>query len=381
MQDRIYLSKATATEVEEAFVLDALRSGWVAPLGPHVDAFEREIAERTGVDHALALASGTAALHLALLGLGAKPGTAIVVPSMTFSASAMPVMYTGAEPVFVDALPDANVDPELFFEAIDTVQSGGTPVVAAMTVDLFGRCADYDELETGLRDRGIPLLEDAAEALGASYHGKAAGSFGAMSALSFNGNKIMTTSGGGMLLSDDADAIARARYLSTQARQPVAHYEHVDVGYNYRLSNILAALGRAQLTRLDEMIARRRQIRQMYADAFEDISGVSFLGRPEFGRDDAEDNCWLTCIVIDPDVTGVTPDSAIAELASENIESRHLWKPMHLQPVFASHRSFLSGVSENLFNGGLALPSGSTLRDDEVERVVEVLRGVLGTSR
>ncbi len=378
---RIHLSKAVVTDVEERFVLDALRSGWIAPLGPHVDAFEREIADRVGAEHALALSSGTAALHLALLGLGAKPGTAVVVPSMTFSASAMPVMYTGAEPVFVDALPDANVDPELFFEAIDTVQSEGTPVVAAMTVDLFGRCADYDDLETGLRERGIPLLEDAAEALGASYHGKPAGSFGAMAALSFNGNKIMTTSGGGMLLSDDAEAIARARYLSTQARQPVAHYEHVDVGYNYRLSNILAALGRAQLTRLDEMIARRRQIRQMYADALKDMPGVSFLGRPHAGRDDAEDNCWLTCIVIDPDVTGVTPDSAIAELASENIESRHLWKPMHLQPVFASHRSFLSGVSENLFNGGLALPSGSTLRDDEVERVVEVLRGVLGTSR
>lgn len=377
MTDRIYLSKAVATEVEERYVLDALRSGWLAPAGPDVDQFEREVATRAGVGHAVALASGTAALHLALLGLGARPGTAVVVPSMTFAASANAVVYTGAEPVFVDSGPDANIDPELMFTAIDKVRAAGTPIVAAMSVDLFGRCADYDDLVAGLRERGIPLVEDAAEALGASYRGKPAGSFGAMAALSFNGNKIMTTSGGGMLVSDDADVIARARYLSTQARQPVAHYQHVDVGYNYRLSNILAALGRAQLTRLDEMVSRRRQIRQMYADAFRDVPGVSFLGRPEAGRDDAEDNCWLTCVVIDPDVTGVTPEMAIVELANENIESRHLWKPMHLQPVFASHRSFVSGASERLFDRGLTLPSGSALRDDEIERVIGELRGIL----
>lgn len=375
---RVFLSRAVATEVEERFVLDALRSGWIAPLGPHVDAFEAEIAERVGVEHALALSSGTAALHLALLGLGAGPGTAVVLPSMTFAASAMPVVYTGAEPVFVDSLADGNVDPALFFHAIDTLRAEGTRVVAAMTVDLFGRCADYDEIVPGLQDRGIPLIEDAAEALGARYRGRPAGSFGAMAALSFNGNKIMTTSGGGMLLSNDPDVIGRARYLSTQARQPVNYYEHVDIGFNYRLSNILAALGRAQLSRLDEMLARRRKIREMYVEGLDGLRGVTFLGRSSDGRGDDEDNCWLTCIEIDPDVTGVTPEKVIAELAGQDIESRRLWKPMHLQPVFASRRSFLTGRSERLFDRGVTIPSGSSLCDEEIGRVLEVLHRTLG---
>lgn len=375
---RVYLSKAIATEVEEAYVLDALRSGWIAPLGPHVDAFESEIAQRTGVGHALALSSGTAALHLALLGLGAKPGTCVVLPSMTFAASANAVAYTGAEPVFVDSLDDANLDPELFLGAIDALLAEGREVVAAMTVDLFGRCVDYDAVVPGLRARGITLVEDAAEALGASYGGKAAGSFGRLSAFSFNGNKIMTTSGGGMLVSDDAEAIAHARYLSTQARMPVGHYEHIDVGYNYRLSNILAALGRAQLTRLDQMIARRRAIRDLYAEALADLEGVRILGRDDVERSDTEDNCWLTCIEIDPTVTGVTANGVIDALAAQDIESRPLWKPMHLQPVFSRERAFLSGVSERLFTNGVTLPSGSALHDNEIERVIEVLRATLG---
>ncbi len=374
---RVYLSKAIATEVEEAYVLDALRSGWIAPLGPHVDAFESEIAERTGVGHALALSSGTAALHLALLGLGAKPGTCVVLPSMTFAASANAVAYTGAEPVFVDSLDDANLDPELFLGAVDALLAEGREVVAAMTVDLFGRCVDYDAIVPGLHDRGITLVEDAAEALGASFHGKAAGSFGRLSAFSFNGNKIMTTSGGGMLVSDDAEAISHARYLSTQARMPVGHYEHIDVGYNYRLSNILAALGRAQLTRLDQMIARRRAIRDLYAEALADVEGVRILGRDDVERSDTEDNCWLTCIEIDPTVTGVTANGVIDALAAQDIESRPLWKPMHLQPVFSRERAFLSGVSERLFTNGVTLPSGSALHDHEIERVIEVLRGVV----
>ncbi|MDO8119926.1 DegT/DnrJ/EryC1/StrS family aminotransferase [Isoptericola sp. b490] len=378
MMARVHLSKAVTTEVEEEYVLDALRSGWVAPLGPHVDAFEREIAERIGVGHALALSSGTAALHLGLLGLGARPGTVVVVPSMTFAASAMAVVYTGATPVFVDAREDGNVDASLMLEAVDTLRAEGADVVAAMSVDLFGRAADYDELVPGLAARGIPLVEDAAEALGAAYHGSAAGSFGAVSVLSFNGNKILTTSGGGMLLSDDRAAIDRARYLSTQARLPVAHYEHVDVGYNYRLSNILAALGRAQLTRLDAMIARRRQIRETYVSALAEIPGVRVIGRPTEGRDDREDNCWLTCIDIDPDATGVTPEKVIAELDLHDIEARRLWKPMHLQPVFASERAFVTGTSGRLFDDGVTLPSGSSLTDEEIERVVSVVTGVLG---
>jgi dTDP-4-amino-4,6-dideoxygalactose transaminase len=374
---RIHLSKADVTEVEEHYVLDAIRSGWVAPLGPDVDAFEAEIATRAGVSHALALASGTAALHLGLLGLGAGPGTAVIVPSMTFAASANPVVYTRAEPVFVDSRADGNVDPDLLMEAVDTLQAEGTRVVAAMSVDLFGRCADYDEILPGLQERGVPLIEDAAEAVGATYRGRPAGSFGAAAVFSFNGNKIMTTSGGGMLLSNDEDLIARARYLSTQARQPADYYEHTEIGFNYRLSNVLAALGRAQLSRLDGMLARRRAIRQMYVDGLADVPGVRFLGRNE-GRGDDEDNGWLTCIELDPAVTDVSPSQLIAELASEDIESRRLWKPMHTQPVFASRRSFINGESERLFAGGVTLPTGSALLDDEIERVIKVLNTALG---
>jgi dTDP-4-amino-4,6-dideoxygalactose transaminase len=377
---RIHLSKADVTEVEENSILEAIRSGWVAPLGPDVDAFEAEIAARAHVSHALALASGTAALHLGLLELGAGPGTAVVVPSMTFAASANPVVYTGAEPVFVDSGADGNVDPELMMTAIDTLQAEGTRVVAAMSVDLFGRCADYDQIVPGLAERGIPLIEDAAEALGASYHGRPAGAFGDASVLSFNGNKIMTTSGGGMLLSNNGDLIERARYLSTQARQPADYYEHTEIGFNYRLSNILAALGRAQLSRLDDMMARRRSIREMYVEGLSDLPGVGFLGRDPFagnGRGDDEDNCWLTCIVLDPAITSLTPSALMAGLSIEDIESRRLWKPMHLQPVFASNRSFVTGESERLFDHGVTLPSGSALQDDEIERVIKVLHNVL----
>ena len=374
---RIYLSKADITEVEEHYILDAVRSGWVAPLGPHVDAFEVEIAARAGVSHALALASGTAALHLGLLELGAGPGTAVIVPSMTFAASANPVVYTGAEPVFVDSCADGNIDPVLLMEAIDTLQAEGMRVVAAMGVDLFGRCADYDEIVPGLQERGIPLIEDAAEALGATYHGRPAGSFGTAAVFSFNGNKIMTTSGGGMLLSNDESLIERARYLSTQARQPAAYYEHTEIGFNYRLSNVLAALGRAQLSRLDGMLARRREIREKYVDGLADVPGVRFLGRDEEGRGDDGDNCWLTCIELDPAATEVSPSKLIAELAGERIESRRLWKPMHLQPVFASSRSFVDGESERLFDRGVALPSGSALQEDEIERVLKVLKSAL----
>jgi len=392
---RIFLSKADVTEVEEQYVLDAVRSGWVAPLGPSVDAFEAELAARTGVGHALALCSGTAALHLGLLELGAGPGTVVIVPSMTFAASAMPVVYTGAEPVFVDSGDDGNVDPGLLMEAVDALRAEGATVVAAMSVDLFGRCADYDQIVPGLQERGVPLIEDADEALGATYRGAPAGSFGQASVFSFNGNKIMTTSGGGMLLSNSEHLIERARYLSTQARQPVGHYEHTEVGFNYRLSNLLAALGRAQLSRFEGMLARRRQIRQMYVQGLSDLPGVGFLGRDHDGggnevgggvtvggaawRGDGEDNCWLTCITLDPALTAVTPAQLIGDLAAEDIESRRLWKPMHLQPVFARHRSFVTGASERLFDRGVTLPSGSALADDDIERVLKVLKTTLAT--
>jgi len=375
---QIFLSKADISEVEEALVLDAVRSGWVAPLGPHVDAFEAEVAQRVGVAGALALSSGTAALHLALLEFGARPGTTVVVSSMTFVASANAVVYTGASPVFVDAqASDGNVDPQLLIDAVDTLQAEGTTVAAVMTVDLFGRCADYARIVDALAARGVPLLEDAAEALGASYAGRAAGSFGAAAALSFNGNKIMTTSGGGMLLSNDLQLVDRCRYLATQARQPAPYYEHTEIGYNYRLSNILAALGRGQLTRLDDMIARRRAIRRMYAEGLADVPGVRLMGR-DSDRGDTQDNCWLTTIVLDPDVVTGTADALIKALSADDIEARHLWKPMHLQPVFDGARSFVDGTSERLFGNGVALPSGSVLSDQDVARVLDVVRSALG---
>lgn len=368
----IWLSKADVTEVEEQYVLAALRSGWVTPLGPQVDAFEAEMAERVGVAGALALSSGTAALHLALLELGARPGTAVVVPSMTFAASANAIAYTGASPVFVDSqLADGNVDAGLLLETVDVLRAEGRPVAAVMTVDLFGRCADYVAVAGGLADRGVPLLEDAAEALGARTSGGAGGSFGAAAVLSFNGNKIMTTSGGGMLLSDDGALLERCRYLSTQARQPCAHYEHTEIGYNYRLSNILAALGRGQLVRLDSMIERRREIRRRYRLGLADLPEVRFLGGDE--SEDAADNCWLTCIVLDPTMPA-SATGLIKSLAAESIEARRLWKPMHLQPVFEGARAFVNGNAEYLFDNGVALPSGSALRDQDVDRVLAAVR-------
>lgn len=371
MSERIFMSKADISDAEEEAVRRAIRSGWVAPLGPEVDAFEVEVAKRTGVKGALALSSGTAALHLALLELGARPGTAVVVSSMTFAASANAIAYTGASPVFVDSqVSDGNIDPELLFSAIDTLRAEGTEVVAAMTVDLIGRSCNYTIIEAGLADRGVPLLEDAAEGLGASHGGRAAGSFGEAAALSFNGNKIMTTSGGGMLLSNNDELLDRARYLSTQARQPVPWYEHTEVGYNYRLSNILAAIGRAQLERLDEMISRRREIRRMYVEALLDLD-VRFLGKIDDQGHDIE-NCWLTGVILGDSIP-LSPDEVVSRMDRVNIEVRHLWKPMHKQPLFASARAFTNGSSERLFERGITLPSGSSLQNEQVERVIQKL--------
>lgn len=369
MVEPIHLSKADVTELEEQYVVAAIRSGWCAPLGPDVDAFEAEVAAFVGVDHALALSSGTAALHLALLELGAGPGKAVVLPTMTFAATANAIAYTGAQPVFVDALrSDANVDPDLLLESVDTLRAEGTDVCAVVTVDLFGRSCDYASIEPALAERDVPLVEDAAEALGATRGGRSAGAFGRAAALSFNGNKIMTTAGGGMLLSNDGDLVAHARKLSTQAREPVPWYEHTEVGFNYRLSNLLAAFGRAQLSRLPSMIERRRAIRKRYAAALEPV-GVTLLG-----GSDGEDNCWLTAAVLPPDVAPEGASPVIAGLNARGIEARHFWKPMHQQPVFERHRSFLTGVSDDLFGAGLLLPSGSALSDDEVERVIGALR-------
>lgn len=370
---RIFMSKASVGAEEEEALVRAIRSGWVTPLGPEVDAFEAEVKERVGVEHALALSSGTAALHLALVELGARPGTCVVLSSMTFAATANAVAYTGANAVYVDSREsDGNVDPDLMLDAVQTLQHDGREVVAAIPVDLFGRCVEYDVLEAGLGKLGVPMLADAAESLGATFKGRAAGSYGRAAAFSFNGNKIMTTSGGGMLVSNDEELIDRARYLSTQARQPAPWYEHTEIGYNYRMSNILAAIGRAQLAKLDDFIARRREIRGMYMEAFADMDGVRFLGSVHVDGGTA-DNCWLTALDLGTEL-GVRADEMVAHLDASDIEARHLWKPMHMQPVWKDSRAFLNGCSESLFFRGVTLPSGYGLTDGEIERVIAAVR-------
>ncbi len=365
LNQRVYLSAPDVGSVEEAYVVEALRSGWVAPLGPQVDAFEREIANRVGTAHAVALSSGTAALHLALHILGARPGTVVVVPTLTFVATANAVMYTGAEPVFVDCDPvTGNVDVGLLAQLLRHLRVSRKRVAAVLPVDMFGSCADYGRLLPVCAAASVPVVEDAAEALGATYRGRPAGSFGRAGVLSFNGNKILTTSGGGMLVTDDGLLAERARYLSTQARQPLPYYEHTEVGYNYRLSNLLAALGRGQLVRLDGMLARRRALRERYAKLFAAVPGVRLLGDGDPGA-----NCWLTTIVVDPAAAGWHARDLAAHLAALDIETRPVWKPMHLQPVFAGTHAVLTGAAQRLFETGLALPSGSSLRDAQIGRV------------
>ncbi|WP_344615440.1 DegT/DnrJ/EryC1/StrS family aminotransferase [Dactylosporangium salmoneum] len=376
MNARIHLSAPDVSGVEERYLVNALRSGWVAPVGPDLEEFEREIARRCGTAHAVGVSSGTAALHLALLALGVGPGQAVLVPTLTFAATANAVAYTGAEPVFVDSLAgDGNVDPDQVARAAADLRREGRTVGAVLPVDLFGAVADHEAVAAAAGP-GVPLVEDAAEALGATRDGRPAGSFGRAAALSFNGNKIMTTSGGGMLVTDDRALAARARHLATQAREPVAHYEHRDVGYNYRLSNLLAALGRGQLSRLDEMIARRRQLRERYLRLFAAAEGTRVLGEGDPGA-----NCWLTTLVVEPGRAGWEAADLGAWLAARDIETRPIWKPMHLQPVYRDRRAWLTGVADRLFASGLNLPSGSGMREDARRRVFDAVAEFLDQRR
>lgn len=379
--ERVLMSPPDVGAAEEEAVVRAVRSGWVAPTGPEVTALEDEMAERCGVAHAVAMSSGTGALHLALDGVGVGSGDVVIVPTMTFVASASAVVYTGATPVFVDVLEDGNLDPELLEQAITSLRATGRRIAAVMSVDLLGRCADYDSLSAICERFEIPLVEDAAEALGASYsgnrHSGPAGSFGRVAALSFNGNKIMTTSGGGMLLSDDQQLAEHARFLSTQAREPVAHYEHRFIGYNYRMSNVLAALGRAQLSRLDEMIDRRKRTREQYVEAVAGWPGIEV-----FQADGAaDDNCWLSALVVDPELAGLSSAELVRGLDNRGIEARQLWKPMHLQPVFDSNESFVTGMAERLFERGVTLPSGSVHGDAVIARVCDALTDIVEAVR
>ncbi|MGZ9197172.1 MAG: DegT/DnrJ/EryC1/StrS family aminotransferase [Candidatus Deferrimicrobiaceae bacterium] len=370
---RIYLSPPHMGTAERELLLDAFDSNWIAPLGPHVDAFEREFCDIVGVPHAAALSSGTAALHLALLMLGVGPGDEVLVPTFTFAATANAVTYLAAKPVFIDSDRETwNMDPGLLEDDLAGCARRGKLPKAVIAVDLYGQCADYDRILAACGRYGVPLVEDAAEALGATYKGKPAGSFGPAAAFSFNGNKIITTSGGGMLVSTDAGFVERARYLSQQARDPAPHYQHSKIGYNYRMSNLLAAVGRGQLKVLQDRVSRKREIFRYYKDTLGGLPGLSFMPEAGYGCS----NRWLTCTLVDPSRFGATKEDIRLALERENIESRPMWKPMHLQPVFSGCRTRGGAVSKELFEKGLCLPSGTALRDADLERIAGVVRAV-----
>jgi dTDP-4-amino-4,6-dideoxygalactose transaminase len=370
---RVFLSPPDLAGTELDFLGDAVRSGWLAPLGPHVDAFEAEMAARVGVPHAVALSAGTAALHLALLVAGVQPDDEVWCSDLTFAATVNAIRYVGATPVFVDSdRATWNMNPGLLAEALDEAARRGRLPRVVIAVDIYGQCAELHPIVEACHRHGVILVEDAAEALGASYRGQPAGSLGDLSVLSFNGNKIITTSGGGMLLSRREDWISRARYLATQAREPVAHYEHVEVGYNYRLSNLLAAVGRAQLGDLDRRIEARRSINARYRAALDTLPGWDFLPEAAGHRS----TCWLTCATIDPDAFGSDRDSVLRALAEHDIEGRPVWKPMHLQPVFTGCRMIGGAVSEQLFRDGICLPSGSRLAMSDQERIIDIVKGL-----
>jgi len=355
---------------EQQLVAEAFASNWIAPLGPHIDAFEREFQQTVDVPHAVALSSGTAALHLSMILLGIGPGDTVICPSLTFSASANPICYQRATPVFVDCDGSWTLEPGLVAEALGRLQAEGKKVGAVIAVDLYGQCADYGALCEVCDRYGVPLVEDAAEALGATYKGTPAGGFGRLGAFSFNGNKIITTSGGGMLVSHDRPLVDRARFLATQARDPAPHYEHSQVGYNYRMSNVLAAVGRGQLASLAERIAIRRRIFERYVDGLGGLPGVAFMPEAPYGRATR----WLTCLTIDPSLFGADREEVRQALEAENIEARPAWKPMHLQPVFAGARTFGGAASERIFRHGLCLPSGSSLGEEDQARVISTIR-------
>lgn len=375
---RIYLSPPELSGTESAALVRAVEGGWLAPMGPDLDAFEAELAAVAGRRHAVAVASGTAALHLALLAHGVRPGDDVLVPSLTFVATANAVLYCGAHPVFVDS-EDRTwcVDPSLVLNELEHRARAGRLPAAVMTVDLYGQVARCEELWQRCRELGVPLIEDAAEAIAAERGGRPAGSFGECAVFSFNGNKLITTSGGGALLTDDAAVRDRVRHLATQAREPVPHYEHREMGFNYRLSNVLAALGRAQLSTVHERVARRRETKAWYRELFSRVPGVTFMPDEPGGRPIN----WLTVLEVDPVVAGFSRDDIISVLAADDIESRPVWKPMHLQPQFSGApliaRDSRAVVADRLFARGVCMPSG-TLDDAARRRVVDALQPLTG---
>ncbi|MEM1502846.1 aminotransferase class I/II-fold pyridoxal phosphate-dependent enzyme [Domibacillus sp. 8LH] len=372
---RIYLSSPHMSGREQLYINEAFDQNWIAPLGPNVDNFERELAAYTGVEDAAAVSSGTAAIHLALRLLGVEAGDAVFCSSLTFIASANPILYQGAEPVFIDSEPDTwNMSPDALERAFSEAE---VLPKAVIVVNLYGQSAKMDEIMAICDRYGVPVVEDAAESLGAEYKGKKSGSFGKFGVFSFNGNKIITTSGGGMLVSNDVKALRKARFLATQARDPAPYYQHSEAGYNYRMSNLLAGVGRAQLEVLDDRVGARRSVFNRYVEAFGEAVGFDFM--PEMNG--TKHNRWLTTLTIDPEKAGFTPMQLIDRLAEYNIEARPVWKPLHLQPLFEGVKYYSHtqehSVSDELFEKGVCLPSGSNMTEEQQERVISVIQEML----
>ena len=373
---RIYLSPPHLSGLEKEFLQEALDSNWIAPLGPQVDSFEEEMAEYLDVKAAVALSSGTAALHLALRNSGVKSDDIVLCPSLTFSSSANVILYEKAIPVFIDADPKTwNINCVSLERAIIVCKERGKLPKALITVDIYGQSADYDNILEICNKYNIVVIEDAAEALGSEYKGAKCGTFGKAGIFSFNGNKIITTSAGGMIVSNDEKFVEQARFLSSQAREDEIHYEHKELGYNYRMSNLLAAVGRGQLAVLDEKVKSKQEIFSRYKSALGDIEGLEFMPMASYGIS----NCWLTTLVINEDIAGFNRDSVIAALEKENIESRPIWKPMHLQPLYKEYDYYLSDegdISQILFNNGICLPSGTSLSIDDQEKIIDIILSI-----
>ena len=373
--EKIWLSSPHIGNNELQYVNEAFATNWIAPLGPHVNAFELGIQEQTQTKHAAALSSGTSAIHLALILLDVKAGDTVFCQSITFSASANPIAYQGAIPVFIDSEKDTwNMDPTLLKAALEEAKQSGKLPKAIIPVHLYGMPAKMDEISSIAKEYKVPVIEDAAEALGSNIIGKPCGSFGEFGVLSFNGNKIITTSGGGALISDNAEMIEKARFLATQARDAAPHYQHSHIGYNYRMSNVLAGIGRGQLEVLNDRVEARRSNFERYKKYFLRHNNAGFNIQFQEEPEGYCSNRWLTCILVDPAANkGLTREEIRLAMEAENIEARPLWKPMHQQPIFSSSKSYLNGVSDKLFENGLCLPSGSNLTEDEFNRIFNCL--------
>ena len=374
--ERIYLSPPHMGGTELAYIQNAFDTNWIAPLGPHVDAFENDLSGFLQVKACAALSSGTAALHLALIQLNVQQSDYVICPTFTFSASANPILYQKAIPVFVDSEKETwNMDPELLEEAVQFCLRQNKKPKAIIVVHLYGMPAKLKAIQKIADDHGIPIIEDAAESLGSTYYGKHTGSFGTFGILSFNGNKIITTSGGGALVSSNLEAIKKTRFLATQARDPAPHYQHSTIGYNYRMSNICAAIGRGQMEVLSNRVDSRKKNFNYYQSRLSVLPAITFLPEPE----NVSSNRWLTTIQIDSTQTSATPNTIRLALESLNIESRPLWKPLHLQPVFAQFPSFVADISTNLFFNGLCLPSGSALTEAHLDRICSSVEATIGS--